>query len=252
MQITEIFPALQGEAVHSGRPCVFVRVGGCNLRCPGFGYTEVHKGKEYIGCDSIFSVHTDFKQSFWDEVKDWREMVRFIDKHIKESYEKQDIIFTGGEPLIYHTTDVMVNTIKHFISNGYQVWFETNGTLDIDFQKYPIYKKCHFVISPKLESSGEKLEVRCKPMIIDNIVSNTEESVLKFVVDPNNIEWKLELFDDYLINIPTLVPVYLMPMGGTKTELESNAGAVYKLCEELGFRYSDRLHIRMYDDKKGV
>ena len=33
LHINEIFYSIQGESTHAGRPCVFVRLTGCNLRC---------------------------------------------------------------------------------------------------------------------------------------------------------------------------------------------------------------------------
>jgi organic radical activating enzyme len=46
--------------------------------------------------------------------------------------------------------------------------------------------------------------------------------------------------------------VTCMPKGGSKAEVEANTEAVIEYCKARGFRYSDRLHIRIWDQNKGV
>src|SRR3954467_2135897 len=73
MRVTEIFHSIQGESSHAGRPCVFVRLTGCNLRCRW--------------CDSEYTFTGGERMSL-DEVMD---RVR--------SYGPRLVEITGGEPL---------------------------------------------------------------------------------------------------------------------------------------------------------
>src|SRR5258708_13580607 len=75
MRITEIFFSIQGESTHAGRPCVFVRLTGCNLRCRW--------------CDSEYTFTGGEKVSIDDVVA-----------HVK-SYGCNLVEITGGDPLAH-------------------------------------------------------------------------------------------------------------------------------------------------------
>ena len=170
--------------------------------------------------------------------------------------EKQDIVFTGGEPLIHHKDEVLINTIEYFISRGHRVHFESNGTIEVDFEKYPIYKKVSFTISVKMANSGEPIHKRWKPEVVSSYLRNTENSFFKFVLTKKQIDSFQEGYQDEIITflkmIPTFAVVYIMPQGEVSRQLVENGKAVYEYCLEKGFRYSDRLHIRMYESRKLV
>jgi len=97
-KVNEIFYSLQGEGRWAGRPAIFVRFSGCNLKCPF--------------CD------TDFK--------DFKEMGK-ID--ILEAIQKvggncKFIVFTGGEPTLQVDKELTFLLQKR----GYYLSIETNGT----------------------------------------------------------------------------------------------------------------------------
>src|SRR5260221_11771816 len=53
MRITEIFFSIQGESTHAGRPCVFVRLTGCNLRCRWCDSEYTFTGGETVSIDDV-------------------------------------------------------------------------------------------------------------------------------------------------------------------------------------------------------
>ncbi|MDD3061117.1 MAG: 7-carboxy-7-deazaguanine synthase QueE, partial [Sulfurimonas sp.] len=46
--------------------------------------------------------------------------------------------------------------------------------------------------------------------------------------------------------------IYCMPLGGNKAEVEKNTQPLIEFCKEKGYNFSDRLHIRIWDQNKGV
>lgn len=257
--IVECFKALQGEGLSMGVPSVFVRTGGCTLTCGGFGCKEVSaKDNETIitGCDSIHAVNTTHFKHTWTYYKNFMELVQRIENEFNDDSkynEKQDIVFTGGEPLLHHKDEVLLSTIEYFVSRGHRIWFETNGTVHVDFDRYPIYRKVNFTISVKMKDSGELEEKRWYPNIVNNYIKNTSKSYFKFVLSKKQIDSNSE--DEimlFLKKVPSFAVVYIMPLGETAENLNTNAKAVYEYALRNGFRYSDRIHIRMYDDLKLV
>ena len=115
-ELVEIFESLQGEGRNTGRPCVFVRFAGCNLKCPW--------------CD------TDVKKRF--EVS--------MDELLAElgQYKAKSVILTGGEPTIQAGMPELVAALK---KAGYWIGVETNGTRDADWLGFVDYVAC----SPKME-----------------------------------------------------------------------------------------------------
>jgi hypothetical protein len=55
MRITEIFHSIQGESSHAGRPCVFVRLAGCNLRCRWCDSEYTFTGGEKLSLDDVIA-----------------------------------------------------------------------------------------------------------------------------------------------------------------------------------------------------
>jgi organic radical activating enzyme len=97
LHVNEIFYSLQGEGARKGSANIFVRLAHCNLTC-GF-------------CDTEFESH--------------RELTN--DELISEckQFHCKNIVFTGGEPLLQLTEDV----VKVFKRAGYYLAVETNGTI---------------------------------------------------------------------------------------------------------------------------
>lgn len=238
--VSEVFYSIQGEGKYAGHPAIFVRVGGCNLTCPNFG---PH------GCDSYHSVNAKEYRHEWSTLET-KELVQLIEQTLPvyaASKDKPVIIFTGGEPTLYQAH--LDPVVTYFITRNYKVQFETNASITIDFEKYPIYKQVSFAMSVKLANSGEPEHKRLNVPNIENILKYTELSFFKFVVKS---EKDIEEVNSLLSEIYYYSEVFLMPMGETKKQLNQTAKLVFEACMQYGFKYSDRLHIRIYDDQRGV
>lgn len=260
LPIDEVFGnAVQGEGTRMGVPSVFVRTGGCTLTCPGFGCNVKSPvdGTTLTGCDSIHAVFAKHFKHTWSYYDDYMQLVKdiqkcFPDMDKNDNAEPIDIIFTGGEPTLHHKDDVMIKTIEYFFSRGHKIWFETNGTVSIDFDKFPIYKNVNFSMSVKMSSSGEPISKRWKPEVVNEYLKNTKESYFKFVLSSKSLQEEADEVFEFLNQVPTFGVVYCMPLGETRKQLEENAYDVYEFCAKNGFRYSDRLHIRIHDDLRCV
>lgn len=257
LNVVEKFFSIQGEGPYSGNPSIFVRLGGCTLTCEGFGCSMVSpKDGETIikGCDSIYAVNAKHFKHTWESYSDFYALVQEIEKLLpsKDMYLKPDIVFTGGEPTMYCKDDVMIDTITYFISRGYRVTFETNATVDIDFSKYDILKKCNFVMSVKLANSGEPEFKRIKPEIINKILKETEYSCFKFVVNKEMVDNDLSEIFEILHSVPFYADVYLMPLGEDTMEIDSNIISVAEACVKFGFKLSDRMHVRVWGNTMGT
>ncbi len=122
LTVNEIFYSIQGESVHSGLPCVFVRLTGCNLRC------------SY--CDTRYAFDAGKQMSIAQIVRQ------------AGVFGCNLIEITGGEPLIQENTSALVDAL---LDDGYEVLMETNGSLDID----RIDRRCSRIMDIKCPSSGE-------------------------------------------------------------------------------------------------
>ena len=98
--IVEIFHSVQGEGARAGMPHVFVRFGNCNLRCEW--------------CDTDFLTYEEMTAA---------QIIREIEK-----YPCQNVIFTGGEPMLNDLWPLR----RLFNERGYHISIETNGTIVID------------------------------------------------------------------------------------------------------------------------
>ena len=243
--ISEHFLSLQGEGRYAGVPSYFLRTAKCNMQCSGFGMQYSVSGKTKTGCDTFFAVDSAFKLR-WQEVTS----LEFI-KNLKGLDKVKDVVITGGEPLLFYNDPIFYETIEYLQSRGKRITFETNATVAIDFAKYPAYKNCIFSLSIKLSNSGETYAKRINKKAIKQYITHSKESYFKFTIDKALVQSsaKKEIEDivqEYDIDI------YCMPVGATRQQIWQNDKAVFEFCIDNSFRYSDRLHIRVFDDTKGV
>jgi len=103
LTINEIFYSIQGESTRAGRPCVFVRLTACDLRCSW--------------CDTPYAFHEGRKMSV-DEV------MEAIARHGCDLVE-----ITGGEPLLQEDVYPLM---ERLLSAGRSVMLETGGHRPID------------------------------------------------------------------------------------------------------------------------
>ncbi len=143
MIVSEIFRSLQGEGKNQGRPCTFVRLAGCNLRC--------------AWCDTSYAWEGGTEMS----------VTEVLDRVWLQNGKQ--ICITGGEPLLQR--EEVLELLKKFSLHGYAVEIETNGTRD--FRAVQPYAT--ICMDVKCPSSGERSDLRLLPFI-------TPRDCVKFVV----------------------------------------------------------------------
>ena len=249
--LTEQFFSIQGEGKYAGVPSYFLRTGGCNLNCPGFGAKYEVDGEVRLGCDTYFAVDGHFASS-WQKIDNAENLTQ----HLKQEFDTlgyaPDVVITGGEPLMYAKDTTFYAVVQWLVAYGVQITFETNGTIEIDFETFPAYKECIFALSLKLENSGEPSTKRIHPQALKNIQKHAKEAFLKFTIDAVLVEsTALDEINEMRDILPEL-EVYCMPVGESRDTIWKNDRAVFEFCMKHNFRYSDRLHIRVFDTTQGV
>ena len=152
LRITEIFHSIQGESTHAGRPCVFVRLTGCNLRCRW--------------CDSEYTFTGGTKMELEDVVARVR------------AYGCDLVEITGGEPLAQEES---LRLIERLLDDGREVLIETSGSIDIE----PVDRRAKIILDVKCPGSGESEKNRWSNL---DILRDHDE--IKFVIaDRNDYEW---------------------------------------------------------------
>ena len=144
LKVHEIFYSIQGESSYTGRPCVFIRLTGCNLRC------------SY--CDT---------QHAYYEGEDM-EIGEIIDRVV--SYKCPLVEVTGGEPLNQQETPVLIHRL---LKKGFEILMETNGTQDIS----QVDDRCVKIVDIKCPSSGEN-----EKNDLGNLTRLSDKDEIKFVI----------------------------------------------------------------------
>ncbi|HMV25718.1 MAG TPA: radical SAM protein [bacterium] len=160
LKVNEIFYSIQGESTHAGKPCIFVRLTYCNLRC--------------TYCDTEYAFYSGRDMTVED-------VIRTV-----QSYTCKTVEVTGGEPLLQERVyDLMIR----LCDMGFEVMIETGGSLDVEKIDPRVLK----IVDMKCPSSGMQ-DKNYYPNL--NKLLPTDE--LKFVIgDRNDYEWAKALIAQY-------------------------------------------------------
>ncbi|HTR60770.1 MAG TPA: radical SAM protein [Candidatus Binataceae bacterium] len=152
LHINEIFYSIQGESTHAGRPCVFVRLTGCNLRCRW--------------CDTEYAFYEGRKMTT-AEVAD-----------IVAGHKCNLVEITGGEPLLQEGVYPLMDAL---LESGHTVMVETSGAVDVSELDPRVIK----IMDLKCPGSGE-----CDRNLWSNLDRLGRHDEVKFVLaDRKDYEW---------------------------------------------------------------
>lgn len=138
MKLSEIYPSIQGEGPRVGKPTLFIRTAGCNLRCPGWP------------CDTPHAIDPNRFRKEW-QTFDPLELQEYLQDQPSWDWIP-NVCLTGGEPFL-QPKDELRELVRFLNENGKTVDVFTNGT--IEFPKWCMYANLQFVMDWKLPGSGE-------------------------------------------------------------------------------------------------
>ena len=160
MRVTEIFHSIQGESSFAGRPCLFVRLTGCPLRC--------------AWCDSEYTFSGGADMT----IEAVLEQVR--------TYHCPLVEITGGEPL--HQPEAFL-LAERLCDDGYTVLVETSGAMDTA----SLDPRVHVILDVKCPGSG-----MTDRMFWSNLARLRQQDEAKFVIkDRADYEWARTIIQDY-------------------------------------------------------
>lgn len=221
LRMTEIFYSLQGEALTSGLPTVFVRLTGCPLRCVYCDTTYSFTGGERLSLDAIMA---DIGQ-----------------------YPCKRVCVTGGEPLAQPNC---IALIKRLLDEGYEISLETAGALSVAEVPDAVSK----VMDIKTPSSGES-----DKNLWSNLEHLTQHDQLKFVImNRSDYDWAKQNLAEFALD-KKVGTVWFSPMFNVYDHSDSNVEvpnlarelAEWILEDALPVRLQLQLHKIIWADAKG-
>ncbi len=240
----EIFFTLQGEGVSAGLPAVFIRASRCNLHCQW--------------CDTDYTWN--FENTPWPHEKDADPAYR---KHRRDevsleispaevaakvaAFPCRHLVLTGGEPLLQQDAWLEMLAALPGGPDAWTVEVETNGTKIPSASFDAVVDQ--FNVSPKLANSGMAEALRIQPAAL-GFFAASPKAWFKFVITgPSDVDEVLTLQRRFAISADRILA---MPEGRNAAALDRHALAVATACLENGWRFCDRLHIRLWGEKRGV
>lgn len=151
LRVTEIFRSVQGESTHMGRPCTFVRLTGCPMRCTWCDSVYTFTGGEHMTLESVMA------------------QVRALGCRLVE--------VTGGEPLAQREA---FKLIEQLCDEGYEVLIETGGYVSTE----QVDERARLILDVKCPASGE--EARNHWPNLERLRAEKDE--VKFII-ANRADW---------------------------------------------------------------
>ncbi|MGP5494940.1 7-carboxy-7-deazaguanine synthase QueE [Psychrobacter celer] len=223
LRLTEIFYSLQGEALTSGLPTIFVRLTGCPLRC--------------VYCDTEYAFTGGERQS-----------LDAIIATIK-TYPCKRICLTGGEPLAQPNA---IELMQRLLSDGYEISLETAGALSVKDVPAAVSK----VMDLKTPSSGE-----ADKNLWSNLDHLTQHDQIKFVImNRTDYDWAKATLIEHQLD-KRVGTVWFSPMFTIADDINDAVSpevpvlarelAEWILTDALPVRFQLQLHKIIWADAKG-
>jgi len=223
LKIAELFYSIQGEGALVGAPSFFIRTSGCNLRCSWCDtpYTSWRPEGVEMSLDAILAEVT--------------------------AHPARYAVVTGGEPMI---APEIIPLCERLREAGLHITVETAGTV---FQ--PV--ACDLMsISPKLANStpggsfaAQHERLRLQTPVLSELIARYDYQ-LKFVIEsPTDVDEARALIDTLRADPRRVV---LMPEGTDADRLRERALWLTEICKNEGFRFSPRLHVDLWGNRRGV
>jgi len=214
LMINEVFHSIQGESTWAGRPCVFVRLTGCHLRC------------DY--CDTAYAFHEGSRRTVADVIDEVESIGRGC----------RLVQVTGGEPLLQGDVHALM---AQLCNRGCTVLVETSGSCDIRNCDPRVIR----IMDLKTPGSGE-----CERILWPNLDHLTERDEVKFVLaDRADYEWSRDVIQRHGLTERTgavlLSAVHQTPAGAElpgSTGLELQEVADWALADGLNVVLQAQLH----------
>jgi 7-carboxy-7-deazaguanine synthase len=202
LRVTEIFRSIQGESTHAGRPCTFVRLTGCPMRCVWCDSEYTFTGGEYFTLDDVLN------------------QVRAFDCELVE--------VTGGEPLAQREAFTL---IERLCSESFEVLVETGGFVSIA----GVDPRARVILDVKCPASGEAARNHWPNMEL----LRADKDEVKFVL-LNHEDWTyaLEIIKRYELEKRTKA-ILISPAWG---ELDLKEVADWVSASGLDLRMQLQLH----------
>jgi 7-carboxy-7-deazaguanine synthase len=224
MRIAEIFYSVQGEGSLVGVPSVFVRTSGCNLRC--------------AWCDTPYTSWNPEGEEI---------AISEIGRRVGAFAPARHVVLTGGEPMI---AAGIVELSQMLRERGMHITVETAGTVFTEVA-------CDLMsISPKLSNSTPEGvfrehhdKLRMQPAVLRRLMADYDYQ-LKFVIARAE---DVEEARGVVKSLGTPAgKVILMAEGVSADVLHERSLWLAELCKEYGYRFSPRLHVDLYGNRRGV
>jgi 7-carboxy-7-deazaguanine synthase len=223
LKIAEIFYSLQGEGGLLGMPSVFVRTSGCNLRCSW--------------CDTPYTS--------WQPEGEERTEAEILEA--VAAFPARHVVVTGGEPMI---APGIVSLTEALRERGLHITFETAGTVFA-----PV--ACDLMsISPKLSNStpegrfaAQHERLRIDRGVLARLMAGYQYQIKFVIARPEDLAEARQLAAEIDAD---RARVFLMPEGTDPAVLRERALWLVEAAKCEGFRYSPRLHVELWGNRRGV
>jgi 7-carboxy-7-deazaguanine synthase len=227
VKISELFYSVQGEGSLVGVPSFFIRTTGCNLRC--------------TWCDTPYTS--------WAPVGEEMPIGSIVTEALR--HPGRHAVVTGGEPLIAPEIGELTAQLRNA---GFHITIETAGTV-----APPV--ACDLMsISPKLSNStpreredgryaAQHERLRYQPRILRDLMRGYEYQLKFVVMEAGDLDEIRELLKE-TGGVPERT--MLMPEGTRLDTLRQRAQWIVEVCKSEGFRYSPRLHIDLFGNRRGT